>query len=246
MRWLVVAAVVGIGSAVGLLAVQGRLTLADLAEAASVNLEVPNETPPTTAQTPTSPPATTRQEPEDDPEPLALAPEASDRSAGLPGVLLIGDSILEGLRLLDRDFGPGTVYDTKVSRSIFDLPERIEEQRAAGQLPHRIVIHLGTNGWQPGADAVLDQVITGLDGHRVVLVDVAVDRPWAAAANQAIHERAARHEHVHLASWQEAVRPDLLRTDLVHPNDAGFDVLGRLIGRAAGIPPHRSEPPFVR
>lgn len=237
LRWLVASTLVGMAAACGLLVVQGRLVVADpaaaAAEAPSVDVgpgSLPGPAPTSGSRTELAPSPTPLPEP---PPPVAVVE---------PGTLLIGDSILEGLRLLDRGFGPGTVYDTEVSRSILDLPDRLDRHREAGHLPDRIVIHLGTNGWSSEADTLLDRQVSELEGHRVVLVDVAVDRPWAAAANRSIHAIAARHDHVRLVGWQQAVGPALLRSDLVHPNGAGFDVLARLIGAAVGVPPAGPSP----
>ncbi len=235
-RWMIGTVLTGVLVALGLLAGQGRLPVSGGGNHAGAD-PVPTEA--TLRRESTAPPPTTPK-----PEPTFVTtttpaiPLSSTAEAPFePGVLIIGDSVLEGMGILGMTFGPGTEYDTAVSRSILDLPERIENWRNAGPLPHRIVIHLGTNGWLPAADTLLEDVMDDLDGHRVVLVDVAVDRPWTAAANQAIRATAARHDHVDLVDWQHTARPELLRADEVHPNLEGFDVLYRLVADAVGYTP---------
>lgn len=152
------------------------------------------------------------------------------------GVLVIGDSILESLHLTEKAFGYRTVYATEVSRSVMVLDEVLAEVEVSGAgIPGRVVIHLGSNGFWPDAEQLLDVAVTQLADRRVVLVNVAVDRPWAAGANEAISAVADRHEHVTLVDWKATATAELLRSDGVHPNFAGIDVLHRMIAEALGL-----------
>ena len=153
-----------------------------------------------------------------------------------PGVLLIGDSILESLHLSHKSFGYRTVYDTEVSRSVLALDEVLAQVESGGSgIPGRVVIHLGSNGFWPDAEQQLDATVAQLAGSDVVLVNVAVERPWAAGANQAITAVADRHEHVTLVDWKAAASAELLRSDGVHPNFEGIDVLHQMIVEALGL-----------
>lgn len=238
-RWMFGTVLTGVLVALGLLAGQGRLPVFSGGNHAGAQ-PAPSES--TLHPFPVAPPSTTLA-PETEPTAVTTTTPVIPSTSAVetpfdPGVLIIGDSVLEGMSILGMTFGPGTEFDTAVSRSILDLPERIENRRDAGPLPHRIVIHLGTNGWLPSADILLEEVVADLDGHHVVLVDVAVDRPWTAAANQAIRATATGHDHVDLVDWQHTARPELLRADGVHPNLDGFDALHRLVADAVGyVPP---------
>ncbi|NNF54099.1 MAG: hypothetical protein HKN03_06615 [Acidimicrobiales bacterium] len=152
------------------------------------------------------------------------------------GVLVIGDSILESLHLTNKAFGYRTVYATEVSRSVMALDAVLAEVELSGAgIPGRVVIHLGSNGFWPDAEQLLDVAVTQLADRRVVLVNVAVDRPWAAGANEAISAVADRHEHVTLVDWKATATAELLRSDGIHPNFDGIDVLHRMIADALGL-----------
>ncbi len=167
--------------------------------------------------------------------PVSTAPHVlvQDRDAG---VLLVGDSILESLHLSHKSFGYRTVYDTEVSRSVLALDEVLAEaEESETGLPGRVVIHLGSNGFWPQAEQQLEMAVTRLADRPVVLVNVAVDRPWTAGANDAITAVAARHDNVTLLDWKAIATVELLRSDRVHPNFEGIDVLHRMITEALGL-----------
>lgn len=174
--------------------------------------------------------------------PLSTAPHVvvQDHDAG---VLLIGDSILESLHLSHKSFGYRTVYDTEVSRSVLALDEVLAKAEDSGTgIPGRVVIHLGSNGFWPHAEQQLDAAVTHLADRHVVLVNVAVDRPWAAGANDAIAAVAARHDNVTLLDWKAIASAELLRSDSVHPNLEGIDVLHRMIAEALGLEARSAVP----
>ncbi|NNE94756.1 MAG: hypothetical protein HKN24_01880 [Acidimicrobiales bacterium] len=149
-----------------------------------------------------------------------------------PGVLLIGDSVLEGLNILDYRFGPDTSYDTEVSRSALHLEDVLAEH----DLPDNVVIHLGTNGWWDSTTDAFSQTLQTLEDRQVLLVNLRVDRPYAERANLDIAVLAQTYEHVTLVDWASEATPDLLRSDGFHPNFDGYDRLARLIADGLGLP----------
>ncbi len=149
-----------------------------------------------------------------------------------PGVLLVGDSILEGLNILSYRFGPNTVYDTEVARSVL----RLDSVLADHELPADVVVHLGTNGWLPTTGETLSESLSALSDRRVLLVNLSVDRAYAGLANAELAAIATHHDHVTLVDWNAAATPDLVRADGFHPNLEGYEVLGRLIANALGLP----------
>ena len=185
---------------------------------------------------------TSREVPTSSAVPLSTAPHVVVKDHDV-GVLLIGDSILESLNLSHKSFGIRTVYDTEVSRSVLALDEVLAEAENSGTgIPGRVVIHLGSNGFWPHAEQQLDAAVTHLADRHVVLVNVAVDRPWAAGANDAITAVAARHNNVTLLDWKAIATAELLRSDRVHPNFEGIEVLHRTIAEALGLDTRSARP----
>ena len=183
---------------------------------------------PTTVPSTTTPPPSTEA-------PTTTAPPFE------PGVLLIGDSVLEGLNILNYRFGPSTSYDTEVSRSALHLDTVLAEH----ELPANVVIHLGTNGWWDTTTEAFSNALEALEGRHVLLVNLRVDRPYTEPANIDIAALAEAHEHVTLIDWASAATPELLRSDGFHPNFEGYDRLAALIAEGLGLPAGsvlRSEP----
>ena len=149
-----------------------------------------------------------------------------------PGVLVIGDSILEGLNVLQYSLGPNTIYDTAVSRSAVQLRAVLAEH----EVPQNLVVHLGTNGWWPNAGANFSDAFAGLSDRRIVLVNLSVDRAYTGLANTELQAVADEHSHVTLVDWNAAATPAILRTDGFHPSLEGYDVIGRMIAGALELP----------
>ncbi len=149
------------------------------------------------------------------------------------GVLLVGDSILEGLANLGYNFGPGTAYDTEVARSALTIPSLLE----SADVPSTLVMHLGTNGWWPTAAETLERSIADLSDRRIVLVNLRVDRTYEALANEDLRRIAAENENVELVDWNAVARPEVLRSDGFHPTLQGYEILARLIADAIGLEP---------
>ena len=147
-----------------------------------------------------------------------------------PGVLVIGDSILEGLNVLGYRFGPNTEYDTKVARSVLELDEVLADHEP----PSDLVIHLGTNGWWPTTQESFSSTLTALGDRRIALVNVSVDRTYTDLANTDLASLAQTHDHVTLVDWHAIAAPEILRDDGYHPNLDGYERLAQLIADALG------------
>jgi lysophospholipase L1-like esterase len=164
-----------------------------------------------------------------------------------PGVLIVGDSILEGLNVLSYRFGSRTVYDTEVARSVLQLDEVLAEHEPLSN----VVVHLGTNGWWPTTKESFAETLTALNDRHVVLVNVSVERPYTDLANADLAALAGDNDHVTLVDWNAAATPAIVRPDGYHPNLEGYEVLGRLIADALGLPatfaltpPAQEQPPI--
>ena len=147
-------------------------------------------------------------------------------------VLMIGDSIFHGIRLLDIPVGTADLtFLTEEGRHVAALPGLLAEANESGQLAAAdvVVIHLGTNGWLGEYDAMFDSQIAALAPRPVLVVNTEVDRPWESTANDQIGHVATRHDHVELVDWNRHVRPQWLRPDGVHPNRTGLAELADLV-----------------
>jgi len=149
-----------------------------------------------------------------------------------PGVLIIGDSVLEGLNVLGYRFGSNTTYDTEVARSVLQLDSVLVEHEP----PANLVIHLGTNGWWPTTKDSFESTLTAFDDRQIVLVNVSVDRTYTELANQDLADLAKAHDHVILVDWNSIASPEIVRDDGYHPKLEGYEALARLIADALGLP----------
>lgn len=164
--------------------------------------------------------------------PPPTQPIAPTLPAHPPGVLIIGDSVLEGLNVLGYRFGSNTTYDTEVARSVLQLDSVLAEHEP----PANLVIHLGTNGWWPTTKDSFESTVTAFDDRQIVLVNVSVDRIYTELANQDLADLAQAYDHVILVDWNSIASPEIVRDDGYHPKLEGYEVLGRLIADALGLP----------
>ncbi len=149
-------------------------------------------------------------------------------------VLMIGDSIFHGIRLLEIPVGSAELtFMTEEGRHVAALPDLLTEANEAGELATSdvVVIHLGTNGWLPEYDAMFDSQIAALAPHPVLVVNTEVARPWESTANDRIAKVAVLHDHVQLVDWNRHVapHPNWMRADGIHPNRTGLTELAGLI-----------------
>lgn len=152
-------------------------------------------------------------------------------------VLLIGDSIFHGIRLLDIPVGPAQLtFMTEEGRQADTLPGLINEASVSGLLATAdvVVIHLGTNGWLPDYVGMFNDQLAALYPKPVLLVNTKVARSWEAASNDALASIAAQIPNVELVDWNGAVarHPEWMRPDGIHPNSEGLEALAALIEAA--------------
>lgn len=157
-------------------------------------------------------------------------------------ILMIGDSIFHGIRLLDLPVGGRELlWMTEEGRHPATLPDLLATAHTQGTLDLApiVVIHLGTNSWRSGYVQMFNREVAALPNHTVFLVNVAADRSWAAAANAGLAEIVQHNENVYLIDWNAAVsrHPEWIRADGVHPTAAGLGQLAELInGRVDSLP----------
>ena len=148
-------------------------------------------------------------------------------------ILMIGDSIFHGIRLLELPVGSAKLtFMTEEGRQVSALPGLLTQARENGQLAAAdlVVIHLGTNGWVREYDSMFAGQVESLAPQRVLVVNTKVQRPWESEANRQIAAVAAELTHVDLVDWNQHVspHPEWMRSDGVHPTSTG---LAQLAGR---------------
>lgn len=154
-------------------------------------------------------------------------------SAAAP-VLMIGDSIFHGIRILDIPVGGRQlVWMTEEGRHPTALPGLLSTASSQGtlELAPIVVIHLGTNSWSSDYVQMFNREVADLPNHTVFLVNVAADRSWETAANADLAQVVQTNNNVRLIDWNAAVsqKPELLRADGVHPSAAGLRELAQLV-----------------
>ncbi len=157
------------------------------------------------------------------------------QGAGFPeDVLIIGDSIFHGIRLLDIPIGDAQVrFLTEEGRQVAALPGLLDGARVNGQLAEAdvVVIHLGTNGWIDDYDSMFSAQVEALAPTPVFVVTTEVSRPWESKANDQIESVVSRFVHVNLIDWNQHVEghPDWMRDDGIHPTRTGLEALAQLV-----------------
>ncbi len=150
-------------------------------------------------------------------------------------VLMIGDSIFHGIRLRGIPIGSAHLtFMTEEGRQASTLPQLVDQASHDGSLDAAdvVVIHLGTNGWQPEYLDMFDEQLTALAPKQVLIVNTEVARPWEDAANVALAQISSEHDNTSLIDWHSAValHPEWMGSDGVHPTSEGLRALADTIG----------------
>ena len=127
----------------------------------------------------------------------------STPTATLPGITLIGDSIMQGAApMIDDVLGENIFVDAARKRRMEDLPALIETLTEADHLGPVVIIHLGSN--RPFEGSILDQVMKTLLEHQVKrIIFINVHRPigWESYVNKQFAEGMVRWPQAELIDW---------------------------------------------
>jgi hypothetical protein len=170
--------------------------------------------------------------------PATVAPVVAPPVAPGGGpIVALGDSVMLGAapQLLER-FGPGTLVDAQVGRTLWPIIGIVDALRAQGRLGERVVMHLGDNG---GVDAALiARTMASLgDVDRVVWVTVKVPRSWEAPVNGILAAEVPKYPNARLLDWKGlATDPSLFYEDGIHLRPAGAQVYAELVEAALAQP----------
>jgi len=143
---------------------------------------------------------------------------------GLPGLWVTGDSVILGIHEKLATHFPIALINARVGRQIDELISVVKEDQA--QVPlSTVILDLGNNNHltAESVHALLDLLKSQ---PKVILVNTAVPRPWAADNDAIILKAAGGYPNVELVDWAKISEghPEFFAPDGVHLVDAGSDV----------------------
>lgn len=181
----------------------------------------------------------------------AFAPAAA-RTAPVPQVAMLGDSITAGWGLPSHEALPARLRDELVGLGVFAqiLPAGVIGETTAGGLARvdlavpasadLCIVALGGNDFLHAADpkaiqANLERIVWRLRARDVTVVLAGVRIPpiisseYGQAFNGAFSAAASRHDVIFLPDMLEgvALNPQFNQSDGVHPNAAGVELIAR-------------------
>ena len=143
-------------------------------------------------------------------------------STDIADVKVVGDSVALGARKALLTAVPGSVVDTKGSRSIAAGYEIIEKWQTEEPRCQYLVVALGTNGVSD-ANKYVDRIIGNLkSGQRLIFVtpfDGRWDETWNSyKTTQYLRSLSGKYSYVTIADWAEKISSNqsLLGSDKVH------------------------------
>ncbi len=149
-------------------------------------------------------------------------------------VLALGDSVMLGATHALQSLGPGMTVDAAVNRQVNVGIEVLTYYRDFGLLADTIVIHLGNNGTFTAEQ--FDEIMTVLDGHKVVFLTVKVPgRRWEDPNNQVLVDGVGRWPNARLIDWKglsEGQPAEWFYDDQIHLRAEGALYYSSLIAEA--------------
>jgi hypothetical protein len=145
-------------------------------------------------------------------------------------VYAIGDSVLLGAKSCLA--GTDIKVHAAENRRMTEGAARIEKRVAAGKLPPRVLVALGTNG--PFGFKALDRIMRAAGPDRAVYWVTAelpeVDRyVYEDKVNKRLRAMPGRWPNAHVIDWNASVLPTGLYPDGIHLNPAGCQAYANLL-----------------
>jgi len=131
----------------------------------------------------------------------------------------------------------GITVDAAVSRQFDTGVQILRDKEAAGTLPARVVVGLGTNG--PMTQSDFDAMMKMLSGKaRVVVLTVKEPRWWQNQVNAVIRAGVRKTKNGRIADWFAVSNghPEWFAGDGIHPNSEGSLAYAHVIANALGGP----------
>ena len=157
--------------------------------------------------------------------PPSTAPPTTPAPRPVGPIVALGDSVMLGAApQLLATFGPGTLVDAQVGRTLWPVVGIVATLRAEGRLGEHVVLHLGDNG---GVDpGLIAQTMASLaDVERVLWLTVKVPRSWEAGVNATLAAEVPKYPNARILDWKAvATDPSIFYEDGIHlrPNGAAF------------------------
>jgi hypothetical protein len=157
--------------------------------------------------------------------PPTTAPPTTPAPRPVGPVVALGDSVMLGAApQLLATFGPGTLVDAQVGRTLWPVVGLVASLRAEGRLGEQVVIHLGDNG---GVDPdLIARTMSSLtDVDRVLWLTVKVPRSWEAGVNATLTAEIPKYPNARILDWKGiATDPSMFYEDGIHlrPSGAAF------------------------
>ncbi len=157
--------------------------------------------------------------------PPSTAPPTTPAPRPVGPIVALGDSVMLGAApQLLATFGPGTLVDAQVGRTLWPVVGIVATLRAEGRLGEQVVLHLGDNG---GVDpGLIAQTMASLaDVERVLWLTVKVPRSWEAGVNATLAAEVPKYPNARILDWKAvATDPSIFYEDGIHlrPNGAAF------------------------
>lgn len=156
-------------------------------------------------------------------ETTALATPAPS-TPGVPGLWVTGDSVILGIHEKLATHFPIALINARVGRQIDELIDVVKQDQS--QVAHSItILDLGNNNHLT-EDSVKNLLDLLKSQPKVILVNTAVPRSWAADNDAIISRIAALYPNVELVDWATISQghPEFFAPDGVHLVDAGSSV----------------------
>lgn len=195
----------------------------------------PTASTPAAPATPTSKPAPPKPKVEALKAPDNLDPSRwhCDMAAGTCDVrmLVVGDSVTEGVAPALMQYFPNAHVDGKVSRQ-FGTGVDLLRQYLTSEDPQLIVFALGTNG--PPTQESVDEVIRLANGRPLYFLTTRAPVAWIDQTNQLFVDAAKAHPNVGVIDWSalSGAHPEYLYDDGTHPNELGTQAYEQMLMRA--------------
>lgn len=157
-------------------------------------------------------------------------------AAVAPGVLAIGDSVMEGAQGSLEAAIPGVAVDAARSRQFDQAVSVITQYAATRALPGTLVVALGTNG--RATTEVLDAIMRAAGKSRVYFVTVRVPRLWESEVNTSLRAMPSRWPNAHVIEWHDysTTHDDWFVQDGFHLTAAGQQAYASFIAAALEHP----------
>ncbi|MDN4618482.1 acyltransferase family protein [Paenibacillus sp. PsM32] len=151
------------------------------------------------------------------------------------GISAIGDSVMLDVAPYLSEAMPGIVIDGKIGRQLTEASGVVQQLSRNGQLGHKVILELGTNG--SFTKEQLDDLLADLKSDsvkKIIVVNTRVPRPWESVVNQALSDAAAEDSRITIIDWYSASagQDSYFAPDGVHLNPSGARAYAALVVKA--------------